>query len=171
MQPPCPTPEYAAQRLPIWGCLLNPLKRQSSSLSAQAGYSQSAQAHTKPVPWPRFKNSVPCTGREGDSFTRAVTLGRTPAFLDLSSPAKQLAGLGRWVFCSWICSSSLHKHDIEKPQSVMYFFFPMGHARKTTPAQNGGTSRLATSAQIFVMAGKRIHVLIGILMHKKQSCG
>lgn len=67
-QSPCRTPEYMVQSIPVQGCPLNPLERQSSCLSAQAGYSRSDKAHTKPMPWPRFKTSVPCTRREGNSF-------------------------------------------------------------------------------------------------------
>lgn len=65
VQSSCQAPEYtaAAQRLRVQGWLLNRLERQSSSLGAQVGCSWSVKAHTKPIPWPRFKTSVPRTRR------------------------------------------------------------------------------------------------------------
>lgn len=166
------------KHLSTW-CRASPYRDASSTPwkdRAQASAPRRATARaTKPTrsPCPGQSLRHPPPAQEGKEtvFTRAVTLSRQAAFLHLSRQAEQPARPGRWVFCSWTYSSSLHKHDIEKLQSVMYFFFPMGHARKTTPVQSSSSSHLATGAHIFVMAGKKINFLISIVMHKKQSCG
>lgn len=154
-QSPCRTPEYMVQSIPVQGCPSTHWKARAHASAPRRATAGATKPTQSPCPGQGLRHPSPAQEGKETVFIRAVTISRQTAFLHLSRQAKQPARPMRQIFCSWTYSSFLHKRDIKKLQIVMYFFFPMGHARKTTPVQSSSSSHLATGAQIFVMTGKK----------------